>query len=290
MAPTNRLPIDPAAGTLAGDGGPRAIPTVRASRGLLVEVASADFVGTVVGCDHREVTLEDRRGRRRRFQLSPGAFYVEDRRVTLEPAQTDQADMATSPRRSRSRTTNSGSLAVAAAPARVARASRILVEGVHDAELVEHVWGADLRVEGVVVEVLHGADDLEAVVADFAPGPERRLGVLLDHLVTGSKESRIAAAASHPHVLITGHPFVDIWAAVRPDAVGITSWPEVPKGEPWKQGVARRLGVDDPREVWRRIRAGVTTWRDLDQALIRSVEQLIDFVTAPAARDTDPAS
>ncbi len=80
------------------------------------------------------------------------------------------------------------------------------------------------------------------IVAEFAPGPGRRLGVLVDHLVTGSKESRIAAGVSSPHVLITGHPFVDIWQAVKPAAVGIAAWPQVPRGVPWKEGVLRALG------------------------------------------------
>ena len=70
--------------------------------------------------------------------------------------------------------------------ARVARASRIYVEGRHDAELVEKVWGDDLRIEGVVVEYLEGVDDLPGIVNRFQPGPGRRLGVLVDHLVEGS--------------------------------------------------------------------------------------------------------
>ena len=68
------------------------------------------------------------------------------------------------------------------------------MEGKHDAELVEKVWGDDLRVEGIVVEPMHGIDDLAAAVAAFRPGPGRRLGVLVDHLVPDSKESRIADA------------------------------------------------------------------------------------------------
>ena len=62
--------------------------------------------------------------------------------------------------------------------ARVARASRIFVEGRHDAELVEKVWGDDLRVEGVVVEYIEGVDDLaehlradEVLVALSVAGP-----------------------------------------------------------------------------------------------------------------------
>jgi hypothetical protein len=102
--------------------------------------------------------------------------------------------------------------------------------------------------------------------------------------VQGTKETRIAAEARHPHVLVTGHPFVDVWAAVKPEVVGIEAWPQVPHGEPWKEGVARRLGVAGPDEVWRRIRTSVRTWRDLDRELLRAVELLIDFVTDPEDR------
>lgn len=257
----------------------RAIPRVTAVEGLLVEVASSAFVGAVVACTEEHVSLADRRGRVRSFTRAPGAFIVDDRRVELTPTRPRDPHR---PARTPS-TTNSGSLAVSR-PARTARAGRILVEGVHDAELVEQVWGDDLRVEGVVVEVLHGADDLAAVVDAFEPAGGRRLGVLLDHLVEGSKESRLATAAAHPHVLVTGHPFVDIWAAVRPGVLRIDAWPDVPRGEDYKQGVAARLGYEDPRELWGHIRRSVTTWRDLDRALIRAVEELIDFVTADGDR------
>jgi hypothetical protein len=263
----------------------RTIPELVARPGLLVEVTQGTFVGTIVRCDPSGVVLRDRRGRERAFGLHPGAFLVDDRPVTLvppAPARTAAPSAST--------VTASGSVAVPRPRARVARPSRILVEGIHDAELVETVWGDDLRVEGVVVDVLHGADDLAAVVREHDPAPGRRLGILLDHLVPGSKEARIAAGIQHPHVLVTGHPFVDVWAAVRPEVVGIAAWPEVPHGEPWKEGVARRLGVDDPQELWRRIRGSVRSWRDLDRSLIGAVEQLIDFVVDPAAgEDTRPA-
>jgi hypothetical protein len=255
----------------------RTIPVVEARPGLLVEVAADGFVGAVIGCDTDRVSLRDRRGRTRTFALHPAAFIVDDARVTLRPP----ASPAARTRPSEPRVTASGSLAVPARPAQVARGSRILVEGVHDAELIEQVWGDDLRVEGVVVDVLHGADDLASVVRAFGPAPGRRLGILLDHLIGGTKETRIAEQVVHPHVLITGHPFVDIWAAVRPEVVGFDAWPQVPRGEPWKEGVARRLGVSDPQELWRRIRGSVRSWRDLDRSLIASVERLIDFVTDP---------
>jgi hypothetical protein len=265
--------------SLSGRREPRRIPTRPARRGLLVEVASGTFVGEVVACDHREVTLRDRRGRARRFELLPGAFLVDDVPVTLVPP-----DHAT-PAPAAPRTTASGSLAPDARPAQVARASRILVEGIHDAELIETVWGDDLRAEGIVVEPLHGADDLVEVVRAFEPGDQRRLGILLDHLRPGTKEMRLAEQVTGEHVLVVGHPFVDVWAAVRPEVVGLDAWPQVPLGEVWKDGVARRLGAADRHELWQRIRAAVRSWRDLDRSLIRAVEQLIDFVTVPDATD-----
>ncbi|MEV4727070.1 DUF3097 family protein, partial [Micromonospora humida] len=179
------------------------------------------------------------------------------------------------------RRTASGSIAVADVRARVAKASRIWVEGVHDAALVERIWGDDLRIEGVVVEPLDGIDALDAEVRDFAPGPGRRLGVLVDHLVPGSKESRIVARVNSPHVLVTGHPYVDVWQAVKPAAVGIRAWPSVPPGRPWKEGVCAALGVAEPAEMWRRILSRVDSFADVETPLINAMERLIDFVTEP---------
>jgi hypothetical protein len=173
----------------------------------------------------------------------------------------------------------------------MAQPSRILVEGIHDAMLVEKVWGDDLRIEGIVVERLDGADHLDRIVYDFNPMPGRRLGVLLDHLVEGSKESRIASAVtsgtprtpgSSPDVLITGHPYVDVWQAIRPAAVGIRAWPEIPRGTPWKEGICAAFSVADPGDLWRRLLGRVTGWRDLEPVFVGAVEQLIDFVTVDA--------
>lgn len=279
MTRHGRLEITDPTGTLTGAGGPRAVPEVVASPGLTVEVASGSFVGVVTRCDERELELRDRRGRTRRFARSPGAFLVDDRRVTLVPPPRAAAAPGPRPAEAEVQVTASGSIAGPRGPAQVARASRILVEGVHDAELIEQVWGDDLREAAVVVEVLHGADDLAEVVRSFGPAPHRRLGILLDHLVPGSKEYRLAATIDHPDVLVTGHPFVDIWAAIVPARLGLTSWPQVPRGEDYKTGLARRLGEPDPAALWRRLRAAVTTWRDLDRTLIGAVEALLDHVT-----------
>jgi hypothetical protein len=251
-------------------------PEVEAERGLVVETANGAFCGAVVGCEKLGVTLEDRHGRQRIFPLDRAAFLLEGKPVTL----VRPAPAARPPGPAR---TASGSVAPPqGAPARVARASRIYVEGRHDAELVEQIWGDDLRDVGVVVEYLAGIDHLPAIVAGFGPGPGRRLGILVDHLITGSKESRIAAQVSSDHVLITGHPFIDIWQAVKPPVVGIAAWPQVPRGVPWKEGVIRALGwPQDTAAAWQRIRRAARSFTDLEPALLSSVEQLIDFVTDP---------
>jgi hypothetical protein len=256
---------------------PRVVPELAATADLVVEDAETGFCGAVVRCEKlpggATVTLEDRHGRLRAFPLGPG-FLVDGSPVTLvRPTTTDGAKPT--------RRTASGSVAVSDAGARVAVASRIYVEGRHDAELVERVWGDDLRIEGVVVEYLGGIDDLAAVVRDFRPDHGRRLGVLVDHLVSGSKESRIAAEITSPHVLVVGHPYVDVWQSVRPATVGIAGWPQVPRGQPWKEGVCRALGWPiDTAAAWRRILGCVNSYADLEPSLLGRVEEVIDFVTA----------
>ena len=273
----------PGDGILAGPldvDGPRrrrpTFPSVEAVPGLAVVPRGERRPWMVLSMRADQLRVRDAEGRQHVVRPVPGGFHVDGRAVTLvapRPVATPSAPGRTA----------SGSVAGAPASARVARASRILVEGVHDAELVEKVWGDDLRGEGVVVEVLHGADDLEAVVRGFGPRPGRRLGILLDHLVDGSKESRLAAAVDHPDVLVTGHPFVDVWQAVRPGALGIAAWPTVAPGTPWKEGVIAALGsTEAPGAFWRRVLGAVDDWTDLEAPLIGAVEALIDFVTEPA--------
>jgi hypothetical protein len=261
----------------------RTYPTCPARPGLRVVHRASGFAGSVTSVTDGEVVLQSPTGRERRFRNEPGAFSVDAQPVRLVVPRDDTttpvaAHLAGT--RVVSRRTASGSRAVVGARARVARASRILVEGVHDAELVERVWGDDLRLEGIVVERMDGADDLAHTVATFGPGPRRRLGVLLDHLVAGTKESRLAAQVRSPHVLVVGTPYVDVWQAIRPRAAGIDAWPAVPRGTPWKEGVCARLGVADPRSMWRRLLGSVESWKDLEPPFVRCVEQLIDFVAA----------
>lgn len=224
----------------------------------------------------QQVILRDDSGRDHTWRPQDGAFSSDGNPVALRKL-VQPADDSTPT------FTASGSIDMGALPARVARASRIYVEGIHDSELIEKVWGDDLRVEGIVIEQMEGADDLAHLVRSFQPGQRRRLGVLLDHLVSGSKETRIASEVNDPNVLICGHPYVDIWQAIRPEVLGFEAWPVVPKGQPWKEGVMAALGAtkDNSGTFWKKAINQVSTYKDLETPIINAVEQLIDFVAIP---------
>jgi Protein of unknown function (DUF3097) len=250
---------------------------VTVEMGLVVEDRASGFCGDVVRWNAEAVTLRDRHEHLRHFGWKPGGFLIDGVPVTLARAVTSTS--------ATQRVTASGSVAgdggAVAGRAKVAQASRIWVEGKHDAELVEHVWGDDLRDLGIVVEPMHGADDLASLVAGFGPGPSRRLGVLLDHLVPGSKESRLAATVDDADVLITGHPYVDVWAGIRPSVLGLQTWPDVPRSDlSWKHGLCAALGVPFDG-FWPRLRNQVRTFADLRPELVGAVERLIDFVSDP---------
>lgn len=258
--------------------GPAPIPTVTVQKGLVLEETGTGFVGAIISYANGLIELEGRKGEVRTFSLQAG-FLIDGKTVKLVKPTPGAAPIQRSA---------SGSIAVTDHAARVALPSRIFVEGRHDAELVEKVWGHDLRVEGVVVEYLQGVDELERHLAEFAPGPGRRVGVLVDHLVAGSKESRIADAVARgphgQHVLVVGHPFIDIWQAVKPQRLGMTAWPAIPRGTEWKHGVCEALGWphDDQADIaaaWQRILSRVGSYQDLEPELLGRVEQLIDFVT-----------
>ncbi len=266
---------------------------VEAETGLVVEDVETGWCGAVTRVEKaggmHVVHLEDRRGRSKGFPIGPG-FLLEGAPVVLTPPKAAAREAVAAARQAASRTA-SGSRAVEGARARVASGSRLFVEGRHDAELLERVWGHDLRVEGVVVELLDGVDDLEGAIRDFAPGPGRRMGVLVDHLVPGTKEHRLVEEARglrphSAHVKVLGHPYVDVWQSVRPERLGLAAWPQVPRSESWKHGICAALGWphDDQADIaraWKQILGTVRSYADLEPSLLASVEELIDFVTEP---------
>jgi len=274
------MPNRPGYGILSGPmddfGSIRGPREVEAVMGLVVTHMASGFTGTISGIDEKGVVLRARiSGVERHVALMKGDFIVGGSRVTLVRPRS-WAETGQEPGLAR---TASGSLSTGPTRARPARASRLFVEGVHDAELVEKVWGDDLRVDAIAVGLLEGIDHLDYVIDQFQPGPDARLGVLVDHLVPGSKESRIAARVAQPHVLIQGTPYVDIWQAIRPSVVGLADWPSVPKGVPWKQGICDAFGEPSPGRLWKRLLGQIRTYADLEPALVGAVESLIDFVT-----------
>ena len=171
--------------------------------------------------------------------------------------------------------TASGSRAVDGARARVARGSRIFVEGRHDAELVEKVWGDDLRVEGVVVEMLDGVDDLAGAIRDFAPGPGRRMGVLVDHLVPGTKESRLVdeararSAATRRTSWSSATRTSTCGRRCGPSGSASRRWPVIPRGTSVEARHLAELGWPhrtqaDIALAWRRILGTVRSYADLE--------------------------
>lgn len=266
----------------------RVLRKVEARTGLVVEDVQTGWVGAIVRLEKSGgmhiVELADRRDKVRAFPLGFG-FLLEGEPVELVAPTVAAAKKSTR--------TASGSVKVEGARARVAKASRIWVEGKHDAELVEKVWGDDLRVEGIVVEPLRGIDDLAAAVADFSPGPSRRLGILVDHLVPGSKETRIVANLMNTpgvrgHVLVVGHPYVDVWQAIKPATLGIPAWPVVPRSMEWKLGILKAFGwphttAEDIGLGWQRLLSRVNSYSDLEPSLLGRVEEVIDFLTAPVS-------
>lgn len=258
--------------------------------GLLLEDVQSGWVGVVVSLETiggmRVVGLEDARGRVKSFPLGFG-FLLEG-----EPVKVIAPKRA--PQKATRMLSRSGSLAVEDAPAQVARASRLWVEGIHDAELIEKIWGHDLRVEGIVVEPLHGIDDLAEKVVAFQPSAHRKLGILVDHLVPGSKESRISqdtmrVKGASGNIKIVGHPYIDVWQSVKPSTLGIKQWPVVPRTEEWKVGILKRFGWphEDQADIahgWKKLLSRVNSYSDLQPEILGPVESLIDFLTEQTQR------
>ena len=151
------------------------------------------------------VVLQDAKGGRHTFENHAGAFAYQGETVTLVQKPRSAAPTAPATKRSAA-----GGVVSSAPVARVAQPSRMWVEGNHDARFMERVWGDELRELGIVVEPMGGIDDLVAAVAEFDPRPDRRLAILVDHLVPGSKETRLAEQVRGPDVLVVGHVTLDV--------------------------------------------------------------------------------
>ena len=228
----------------------------------------------------------DRHGRTRGFPLGPG-FLVDGEAAVLTPPQRAAATALAEARRAQSRTA-SGSTAVRGQRAAVAAASRLFVEVVTTPTWSRRCGATTCASRALSWEMLDGVDDSRAAIAAFGPGPGRRMGVLADHLVPGTKESGVVDAVralpgARGHVKVLGHPYVDVWQSVRPSRLGLDVWPVVPRGQDWKHGICAAFGWPhdnqaDIAQAWKRILGRVRSYADLEPTPA-SVEELIDFVT-----------
>ena len=160
--------------------------------------------------------------------------------------------------------------------------SRIWVEGVHDAALVERIWGDDLRVEGVVVEPLDGIDDLVGARPRVRPGPRAAGRRARRPPRAGQQGDPHRRARSRRLRDRAGHrpPLRRRLAGGEAHGARHRGLAAIPRGTDWKTGICAALRCRDPREMWRRVLGGVDSFADVEVPLLRAVEELIDFVTA----------
>ncbi len=249
---------------------------------MVVEDAETGYVGAVVRVEYGRIDLEDRYGKTRGFPLGPG--YLLDGLpviLTARGAQRLPARGERHPARSRCRARVPGWPGPAGS---MSRADTTLNSSRRYGERT-----CESKVSSSNISV--ASTTWWRSSPSSGPARGRRLGVLVDHLVAGSKEARIAEVVRRgpggSDTLVVGHPYVDIWQAVKPQRVGLAAWPRVPRHIEWKHGVCDALGWPhadqaDIAAAWRRIRSQVRDWTDLEPALIGRVEELIDFVTQPA--------
>lgn len=94
----------------------------------------------------------------------------------------------------------------------------------------------------------------------------------------------MAQAGYRDYVFVTGHEFIDIWQAIKPERIGRRAWPQVPRDQDFKKGTLKALGLPhadqaDIARAWRALLSRVRNWRDLEAQLNQRMELLIDFVT-----------
>ena len=228
---------------------PEARPRRRgaAELGAVVEEVTTDWCGEIVAVDRdlHTLTLEDRRGKRRTFPLGPG-FLLEGRPVILAapvrgggPGEADAYGVRLGRRPRRQGPGRPGQPDLRRGPAR-RRAGR---EGLGRRP-------ADRgRGRGVP---RRRRRPRPTTCATSGPAPSAGSACSSTTWCAGSKESRIAQRiAKSPvgkHVLIVGHPFIDIWAAVKPERLGLQRWPDVPAQHRVEEGrlPAARLAAPRP--------------------------------------------
>ena len=190
-------------------------PSTRRSRpcpGLVVTQRGTPFTGRVIEARGDRMTIRDERtGREHLCRLTPGGFVVDGRPVTPGPAGRQAGRPDTPADAHRIGLGRARPAAPPASPGPAASSSRASTTPSSSS-------GCGATTCGSRASWSSGSTAPTTCPRSSGrsgPAPGRRLGVLLDHLVLGSKEQRLAATLDHPDVLVTGHPFVDVWQAVQ---------------------------------------------------------------------------
>ena len=79
----------------------------------------------------------------------------------------------------------------------------------------------------------------------------------------------MASPGAAGNVLIVGHPYVDVWQAIRPAVLGIEKWPVIPRGVDWKTGILMAFGwphstKEDIGLGWQKLLGAVRSYADLE--------------------------
>ena len=260
-------------------------PELAADPGLVVEDVETGWVGAVLRTEKSGgvhlVVLEDRHGKVRSFPLGPG-FWVDGAPVRLVPPRAIRAGAA------QAHGERLGGRARRTGPAPPGRPGSSSRGGTTPS------WSRRCGVTTCASRASSWRCSTAWTTSRPPSGPSRpdRGDVSACSSTTSWRGARNgtkprawpASPALREHVLVAGHPYVDIWQAVRPARLGLGRWPEVPRGRPWKEGVLAALGwphatAADVAAGWRRILAAVDSYADLEPALLGRVEELIDFVT-----------
>ncbi len=155
--------------------------------GMLVEDRSSHFTGDVVRWSAEGVTLQDRHDYVRHFGWKPGGFLLEGRPVTLvRPGRATATQRHHGVGLDRRRPGAPRWLGRAGSGSRASTTPSC--SSTCGVTICASSASSSSRCTGPTIWRLR--------CAGFGPATERRLGVLLDHLVAGSKESRIAATVT----------------------------------------------------------------------------------------------
>ena len=263
----------------------KVVPEIALERGMVLEDATTGFCGAVTRWENGLVVLEGRDDKRRSFPIGHG-LLLEGKpvAVTVPPRRPAGCggwrDHRAGRRRARSPVRPSGPRwhCPAGSTSRVGTTPSWSRRSGATTCATSAWWSSSWTASTTSL----------TIVAEFRPERGRRLGVLADHLVPGSKESRIAAGVAKgpygAYVLVAGHPFIDIWQAVKPADWGCRRGPTCRAAPTSSTAPARRwVGRTATKPTSGAPGSGSwptsTSWSDLERGLLTPVEQLIDFVT-----------